>query len=1077
MPSNRRIEYDVRVNDETRRGLSRSQRSISGAFRNVQNSAQGLGNRINQVFGSIGQHFNGMGRAGSALGQVFSRIGQSFAGLGTQVAGLGTAVGVLTIAIGTLVAIALALAAAITLVTVAVGKFVKSQSKLAAELGNNARLTGMSTTEYQKMAYVLGSVGVEMDTMKDAMDGLTGKIYAASTGSKDTQAAFDALGLSIFNTNGTVKTSKQMIDEVVPALQKMSDVGQRNALADELMGDAGTRLIPVLNLQAEEYKNLKKESADYVPISEHMVELSEKQRKAQLQLSLSFKKLLSRSAEKLMVAFTKATEALNDVVISLQPRVERIATEFQTLFNILGDTLVIDVAIFLFDKFAASLEFIIEVLVRFASISAISFNGYIQGIKIAVTEMQVWGRKALGWLFDLLSKVPGVGDVFDDLAVSIRKPLDELNTKLKEQTEELEKTAKTLDELWNTPLGQGLGTSKPSGPPRTPRTPTPTPTPPGATPTGGSSEAMLKLIDVLNKLDNSISSSTNKFIEFGKTSNIVVDINNRITTAKDSMNKFMTQIKGANGAVGEGVKNWLEFLKVSKGMSIVESTVQSLTDKIKSFSIEGGSDLRGLLWNLDVAKSAFGGLDNTVNQIVSNLKKRMNELESVLPEDQFNLLSKQFDAWIKIFLPKIRKEINTLPIDKVRDLTDAFTAPPVDPIKSSIEKIKDEYISLAEMLMVLREKDLISQEEYDKRTTNIAAETEKRLAEIDRSIMLNKVAAASDGASTTASIISKSLHDTANTIKSSLDSIDVDIGRSIGVYALITNLAILNDHFVNSVEGISENLMSLSESFPEGGISSVLFGGEGAESFSELLGVTQEAINAMFGAMGEIASVSAEKRIASLDKEEEAIKRRFDVEKAELSGSRRTRRFYQRDLANLEKQRLAKEAEIAAEREKIQKEQAKKQLGLQLVQSIASTALGVANALTMSPPPLAIAMAAIIGVMGTAQIGLIASQMSKFATGGIVQGPEIGDQNMVRANGGEMILTKQQQRTLFDMANGERGSGSTVHADLSVTVNGNIDDDMLNVVKENQNSRMLELKDMLEELKFRGELSPIVEGL
>ena len=61
-----------------------------------------------------------------------------------------------------------------------------------------------------------------------------------------------------------------------------------------------------------------------------------------------------------------------------------------------------------------------------------------------------------------------------------------------------------------------------------------------------------------------------------------------------------------------------------------------------------------------------------------------------------------------------------------------------------------------------------------------------------------------------------------------------------------------------------------------------------------------------------------------------------------------------------------------------------------------------------------------------AVVAAILAAMSKFATGGIVGGSKTtGDQNIVRANSGEMILTKGQQATLFNaISSGSLGGGN-----------------------------------------------------
>lgn len=78
---------------------------------------------------------------------------------------------------------------------------------------------------------------------------------------------------------------------------------------------------------------------------------------------------------------------------------------------------------------------------------------------------------------------------------------------------------------------------------------------------------------------------------------------------------------------------------------------------------------------------------------------------------------------------------------------------------------------------------------------------------------------------------------------------------------------------------------------------------------------------------------------------------------------------------------------------------------------------------------------------GVAAVVAALASVSKFEKGGIVGGSSThGDKNMVRANSGEMILTKGQQGTLFAMLNGKHSIGGNVEfkikgADLVGTIN------------------------------------------
>ena len=87
--------------------------------------------------------------------------------------------------------------------------------------------------------------------------------------------------------------------------------------------------------------------------------------------------------------------------------------------------------------------------------------------------------------------------------------------------------------------------------------------------------------------------------------------------------------------------------------------------------------------------------------------------------------------------------------------------------------------------------------------------------------------------------------------------------------------------------------------------------------------------------------------------------------------------------------------------------------------NMAETATAAGKAVSWIPvvgPALAIAA---IGAIMSALLGVMSK--SKFANGGIVPGPsKIGDFNLVRVNGGELILNQRQQKNLFDMIDKNR---------------------------------------------------------
>lgn len=106
--------------------------------------------------------------------------------------------------------------------------------------------------------------------------------------------------------------------------------------------------------------------------------------------------------------------------------------------------------------------------------------------------------------------------------------------------------------------------------------------------------------------------------------------------------------------------------------------------------------------------------------------------------------------------------------------------------------------------------------------------------------------------------------------------------------------------------------------------------------------------------------------------------------------------------------------------------------------------LGANRALGAFPPPFGAIAAAGVIAGGTANIAGIASQ--KFNNGGIVQGESTsGDRVLVRANAGEMVLTKGQQKSLYNNIDNGTPASQTAPITYSpnITVTGDSDTPVL----------------------------------
>lgn len=130
------------------------------------------------------------------------------------------------------------------------------------------------------------------------------------------------------------------------------------------------------------------------------------------------------------------------------------------------------------------------------------------------------------------------------------------------------------------------------------------------------------------------------------------------------------------------------------------------------------------------------------------------------------------------------------------------------------------------------------------------------------------------------------------------------------------------------------------------------------------------------------------------------------------------------------------EDEYTKKKNKAAREQAKTQKAMSLVNAIVGTAVAIVNALQMQPAPLGIAMAAIVGALGVAEIALIASQsIPAAAEGSLIKGSNAGTIIRAGEGGRSELIVPFENEEVMDRVGGLGGS-SIININIE-NLNGN----------------------------------------
>ncbi|MBU9728267.1 hypothetical protein [Diplocloster modestus] len=241
----------------------------SEKIQKVKTAVEGVKEKVSStadkipIIGKLGSAFESVkNKVGEVSGklptltQMLKKVGEE----GTKLAQGGFQV-VTTAVGGTAKAFAAFSTAAIGSATAIAGLAVQQASSLDT-IDKMSQSLGMSREGYQKWSYVLGQNGADIDSFGTGMKKMVSTMQTASEGNKSAQSTFKKLGVSINNTDGSLRNQEETLTDVVKAFQGMEEGTEKSALATEVFGKQGQALLPLLNQQSGSVEELMKQCED-----------------------------------------------------------------------------------------------------------------------------------------------------------------------------------------------------------------------------------------------------------------------------------------------------------------------------------------------------------------------------------------------------------------------------------------------------------------------------------------------------------------------------------------------------------------------------------------------------------------------------------------------------------------------------------------------------------------------------------------------------------------------------------------------------------------------------------------------
>lgn len=117
----------------------------------------------------------------------------------------------------------------------------------ADELDNLSMRAGVSVEELSRLSYAAKMSDTDTEALATGMRKLSDNMVAAGAGNATAKAAFDALGVSVKNTDGSLRSNDEVLKDVAQQMSQFEDGAVKSALATDIFGKAGADLIPMLD--------------------------------------------------------------------------------------------------------------------------------------------------------------------------------------------------------------------------------------------------------------------------------------------------------------------------------------------------------------------------------------------------------------------------------------------------------------------------------------------------------------------------------------------------------------------------------------------------------------------------------------------------------------------------------------------------------------------------------------------------------------------------------------------------------------------------------------------------------------
>ena len=136
-------------------------------------------------------------------------------------------------------------------------------AKAGDEIDKQSQKLGVSAENYQKLSYAMERCGADVEDFRKGATNISKTLAEVQGGADEAETAIGQLGVSLKKTDGTMRSTEDVLLDTIAALADMDDETERNAAANKIFGKSYQELAPLLNSGADGIRDLMDEAEQY----------------------------------------------------------------------------------------------------------------------------------------------------------------------------------------------------------------------------------------------------------------------------------------------------------------------------------------------------------------------------------------------------------------------------------------------------------------------------------------------------------------------------------------------------------------------------------------------------------------------------------------------------------------------------------------------------------------------------------------------------------------------------------------------------------------------------------------------